>query len=493
MQTPHTTPRSGTIAGVIAMLGVLLILRILTPLTGVKPLVETLADGILLVVPVDVFSWLKTTLGDQAKTWLYIGTMLGFIALGALLGRWVSKGGEHWYARMYQAATGLFVLAVTLLFLVDRDRLQEFFLLTVIGLAIASFVYALILHALLKAPTGLDIASPSRRRAIGTIIAGAGAIVIGRDIWQLWSKQPATTTVSADDSVTSAITPVGEFYRISKNFVDPENDRGADWAINVAGLVDHPGDWTYQQFADLGFDHSISTMLCISNEVGGRLIGTADWSGIPLATALEAMGASGGYVTFHGADDYETTVPMDRCRHEQAFLVWGMNGEPLPREHGAPVRAIIPGLYGMKSVKWLTGIEVSNEDRLGFWEERNWTNIALVKPMSRIDYPNRTHTLAEGSVPIRGVAFGGDFGVKSVEVSTDGGDTWNEARITEQPNPDGIAWSLWQYDWPATAGTHDLVVRMIGLDDSLQTEESASPLPDGSSGWHRVQVFVNRA
>lgn len=493
MHTHHPTPRSGTIAGGIAMLGALVILQLLTLLTGIRPLAESLADGILLILPVEIFSQLKTTFGDHAKTWLFIGILLGFLLLGCALGRWIGSSGKQWFARMYQAAAALFVLAVTLLYLIDSNQLRDYFLLTVASLTIAAFVFAWIIHALLRAPSHQDVEMPARRRAIGTIIAGIGAVVLGRDVWQLWQRQSTTSVSSAEYAATSAITPIGEFYRISKNFVDPSNDRGPDWSIDVAGEVDHPGRWSQAQFAEFGFDHSISTMLCISNQVGGNLIGTAEWSGIPLATALDAIGASGEFVIFYGADDYETSVPMDRCRHPQSWLVWGMNGEPLPQQHGAPVRAIIPGLYGMKSVKWLTGIEVTNEDRLGFWEQRDWTNTALVKPMSRIDFPRRDSNLETGTIPIRGIAFGGDGGVGAVEISTDDGESWQEARITEQPNPDGVAWSLWQYDWPAEGGTHALAVRMIGLDGAIQTEETASPLPDGSSGWHRVQVFVNRS
>lgn len=491
MQSHQPSPRSGLLAGIVGMLGVLVTLRILTLLTGIKPLAESLADGILLIVPVNVFSWLKSTLGDQAKTWLYIGIILGFLLLGAALGFWLRSASERLLARIYQAAAGLFVLAVTLLFLIDRRQLEDSFLLTVASLAGAAFVFAWITYAMLRPLTGTE--DPSRRIAIGTIISGIGAVVLGRDTWQLWQHQQAPTDTDSGDAVTSAITSNDEFYRISKNFVDPENDRGADWSIEVSGNVDQPGDWSYQQFADLGFDQSISTMLCISYQIGGRLIGTAEWSGIPLATALDAMGAQGDFVYFYGADDYETSVPMDRCRHEQAFLVWGMNGEPLPREHGAPVRAIIPGLYGMKSVKWLTGIEVTDEDKHGYWEERGWSNTAVAKPMSRIDFPRRSDSLTEGTIPVRGIAFGGDVGVSAVEVSTDDGESWQEARITEEPNPDGVAWSLWQYDWPAIAGQHTLIVRMIGQDDSVQTDETAAPIPDGASGWHKVDVFVDRS
>lgn len=491
MQSHQSPPRFATISGIIAMLGVLVVLRILTPLTGIKPLAESLADGILLIVPVNVFSWLKSNLGDQAKTWLFLGIILGFLVLSAGIGRWLGNAGERLLPRTFQAAAGLFVLAVTLLFLIDRRQLEDSFVLNIASLAIAAFVFAWITYVMLRPDSGLD--DPTRRAAIGTIVGAAGAVILGRDAWQLWQQQAATAPERAENASTSAITPNDEFYRVSKNFVDPENDRGPDWTIEVSGNVDQPGDWTYQQFADLGFDHSISTMLCISYQVGGDLIGTAEWSGVPLATALDAMGAQGDFVHFYGADDYDTSVPMERCRHEQAFLVWGMNSEPLPGNHGAPVRAMIPGLYGMKSVKWLTGIEVTNENRDGYWESRGWSRTAVVKPMSRIDFPRRSDSLSEGTIPVRGVAFGGDVGVGAVEISTDDGESWHEARITEEPNPDGVAWSLWQYDWAASTGDHSLTVRMIGEDGSVQTDETASPIPDGASGWHKVTVFVNRS
>lgn len=491
MHTQQPTPRFGMISGVVGMLGVLVVLRLLELITDVKPLTESLADGILLILPVDVFGWLRSTLGVQAKTWLYIGITLGFLLLGAGLGAWVSSAGTRLLARVYQAAAGLFVLAVVLFFLVDRRQLEGAFILTIISLAAAAVVFAWITYSLLRPAT--DSTDPTRRAAIGTFIGAVGVLVLGRDTWQLWRQQSSPTSLASADAHTPAITPIDEFYRVSKNFVDPENDRGPNWSIEVTGQVEQPGEWSYQQLADLGYDHSISTMLCISNQVGGDLIGTAEWSGIPLATALDAMGANGDYVYFYGADDYKTSVPMDRCRHEQAFLVWGMNGEPLPEKNGAPVRAIIPGLYGMKSVKWLTRMDVTDENKLGYWEERDWTNTALVKPMSRIDFPRRSDTLEEGTIPVRGIAFGGDVGVSAVEVSTDNGESWQEARITEEPNPNGVAWSLWQYDWSAEPGTHTLVVRMIGQDGSVQTEESASPLPDGASGWHSVDVYVNRS
>lgn len=493
MPAPHPTPRNGLITGVLAMLGALAAMRLMNLLTGSRTLAESLADGILLLLPVDIFSWLKTTLGDQAKTWLLIGIVLGFLVVGALLGAWIAAAEDAWPVRVYHAATLLFVIALVLVFAIDRAQLNDQFIATVSTLAVSALVFGLITTTILRASVRGERYSPERRIAIGVIAAGVGALVLGRDIRSVWRHQAASSAPLSESDVTAAITPNDEFYQISKNFVDPVHTSGPNWRMEIAGEVDQPGKWSLEQLQALGAKHSISTMLCISNKVGGNLIGTAEWTGMPLATFFDEVGAAGDYVWFTGLDGYETSVPMERCRQPQAFIVWGMNGEPLPNNHGAPVRAMIPGLYGMKSVKWLTKMEIRNEDKQGYWEQRGWTNLAVVKPMSRIDYPTRTTNIDEGIVTVRGIAFGGDGGLKAVEVSIDGGESWHEARIAEQPNPDGIAWSLWQYDWRADAGSHKLVVRMVTEDGTVQTSEEASPLPDGSSGWHTVPVVVNRA
>lgn len=493
MSTTLPTPRAGFLAGGIAMLGSLAVLRVLNVLIGSRPLAESLSDGILLLLPVDAFAWLKENLGDQAKTWLLIGIVIGFLAIGALMGGFIAAAEEAWKTRVWSASAFIFAVAVALVFFIDRSQFENRFISTSISLAVAAIVYGALTRAMLLIPTSGETFSESRRYAIGAIAGVAGALVLGRDIRTVWKHQSTTTAELAESEFTPAITPNDQFYRISKNFNDPGNDRGSNWTIEIAGNVDNPGEWNYEQLQALGTEQMISTMLCISNTVGGDLIGTAEWTGLPMATFLDEIGATGDYVYFRGDDDYETSVPMERCRGEQSWIVWGMNGEPLPTSHGAPVRAIIPGLYGMKSVKWLTKMEVTDEDRLGYWEQRNWTNTAVVKPMSRIDFPRRSTNLDEGTIPVRGIAFGGDLGLSAVEVSTDDGETWKEARITEQPNPDGIAWSMWQYDWLAEPGTHTLVVRMISADGEVQTSETAGPLPDGSSGWHKMPVVVNRA
>src|SRR5699024_2001062 len=150
--------------------------------------------------------WLRSTLGDQAKTWLYIGIIIGFLLLGAGLGRWIISAPDRLFARVYQAATGLFVLAVTLLFLIDRNQLEDAFLMTVASLAVAAFVFAWITYAMLRPALGTE--DPSRRIAIGVLIGGIAAAILGRDTWQLWQRQSAPSDPTSADTVTPAITPI---------------------------------------------------------------------------------------------------------------------------------------------------------------------------------------------------------------------------------------------------------------------------------------------
>jgi len=174
----------------------------------------------------------------------------------------------------------------------------------------------------------------------------------------------------------------------------------------------------------------------------------------------------------------------------EPHIVWAMNGEPLPRLHGVPVRLIVPGLYGIKNVKWLTKITVTDEDYKGYWQQRGWTDDGIIKTSSRIDVPGDRGVIAAGPTEIGGIAFAGDRGISKVEVSTDDGQTWREATIRDNPSPAGLSWVIWTLPWQATTGAYTLVVRATDGNGSLQTSDEAPDLPDGASGWHRITVGV---
>lgn len=502
---PHTR-WIGRLIGAVAMLAMLAAVVIGRALAGTLSLLDTLADALLLAMPLGVFSWLLDLFGPQAKTLLLAGLVLLLVLIGAWIGgrfivdsiREPGRAGT----RASLVALVLFLASIGFILLFVNEQTPGLlarggFLRTTIVLGIAAIVFGIVLAGLtvLSLAAERGTGSVGRRRFLawgGVALAGlVGLGTVGREIGQVATRK--TNIAGTGGALSPAITPNAEFYIVSKNFLDPENDRGPDWSITVTGLVDTELALSRTDLEQMGeAGEFISTQLCISNPVGGDLIGTAEWTGIPLSAILDRAGIGEGArkVIFEGTDGYTTGVPVERVMHPVSHLVWGMNGVPLPREHGAPVRAIIPGLYGMKGAKWLTKMTVTKDDYKGYWETRNWTDDATVKTMSRIDTPRDHDVLPVGRVEIGGVAFAGDRGVQAVEVSTDDGTAWQRAEIRENPNPDGVAWVIWTFEWQATAGAHVLVVRAIEPDGTVQTDDKAPELPDGASGWHRVTVGV---
>ena len=193
-------------------------------------------------------------------------------------------------------------------------------------------------------------------------------------------------------------------------------------------------------------------------------------------------------------DGYSDDIPYDLARSEDAFLAWSMNGEPLPQQHGYPLRLIVPGIYGMKNVKWLSKIELVNYDFKGYWEKRGWSDEAVMPVRSEILTPMSGKSLPPGRYVIGGVAYGGRYGMSRVQVSLDGGRAWDEAHV--KPPLSKWAWSLWEYDWmPARKGDYRIQVR--GIDRAGRVQESAGLLgsitgsfPSGAKGIHESDVTV---
>jgi DMSO/TMAO reductase YedYZ molybdopterin-dependent catalytic subunit len=496
---------TGRLIGAVAMLAMLAVVTIGREWFGTISLLDTLADGILLLLPLSVFSWLLDLLGTQAKTALLLGLAVLLLLLGAWLGGRLAVPSPL-AANIWQRATThaavLFLLLSMLIYLIERqggttNGLWRFYAV----LGVASLVFGVLLAALIPAvePVVKDDGrvewGTDRRTILGwgaaALASAVGLVAIGRDAQRVATRETNIDGTAAGQ-MPPAITPNDDFYVISKNFVDPTNDRGPDWSIEIDGLVHTPMTLFRADLTALGEETFVSTMLCISNPVGGDLIGTAEWTGVPLWKVFDLVGVQreAYKAIFEAVDGYTTGVPVERVTGDNAYLVWMMNGEPLPDGHGGPVRTIIPALYGMKTAKWLTKITLTEDDWLGYWETRNWTDEAIVKTISRIDVPGRNDVFPAGPVRVGGVAFAGDRGVSRVELSTDGGETWNDAQITQEPNPEGIAWVLWEYDWQAGIGEHQLVVRAIEGDGTIQTEDETGALPDGASGWHRIRVGV---
>jgi len=506
--------RRGLIAGLLASLAMLVVVVVIRRLSDARSLLDALADALLLLMPMGMFSLALDLFGSQAKTIMLGGLMLALIGIGALIGRSYARqtaGAQRvMWTRAFTIGFAVFgVCALFMLWFVSSrapDAIAGPRIVTVMfQLALEAAVFATVLAISLSALRQLDIppgvvvddntADRLSRRRLTTRIAAVsvavgGAAILGRAVANVANRP--TVGVTTPGEISPAITPVDDFYTISKNFVDPDPDRGDDWSFTVDGVVNQELRLGRAELEAMAVTTFVSTLTCISNPIGGPLIGTAKWRGAPLAAVLRQAGVGAGAVKviMTGEDDYTDSIPIERALQPEPMIVWEMNDVPLPRRHGTPVRVIVPGLYGIKNIKWLTKITVTNEDYEGFWQQRGWTDDATIKTSSRFDVPGNRDVLAAGQVEIGGIAFAGDRGISMVEVSRDGGETWVEATIRENPSPAGLSWVIWAMDWVAKPGTYDFVVRATDGTGELQTDEHVSELPDGASGWQRITVGV---
>jgi DMSO/TMAO reductase YedYZ molybdopterin-dependent catalytic subunit len=304
---------------------------------------------------------------------------------------------------------------------------------------------------------------------------------------------PAAASLDVE-GITPIVTPNESFYRIDTALVTPRVDVAA-WQLTVKGLVDREVMLTYQQLSELPLIEQFVTIACVSNEVGGRLVGNALWTGVDLREVLDMAGVQpeATQIVGRSVDGFTAGFPtawaMDPERRPMIAL--GMNGTPLPLDHGYPARLIIPGLYGyVSATKWLSEIELTTWEAFdGYWIPRGWAKEAPILTQSRIDVPRNGSTVADGaSVAIAGVAWAPDRGVSAVEVSIDDGD-WQPARLS-MPLTDAT-WVQWSLPWAAgPAGTHTIRVRATDGSGEVQTDEVTPPAPDGARGHHSVMVRV---
>lgn len=346
------------------------------------------------------------------------------------------------------------------------------------------------------------IARPLSRR--GLLNAAVGAALF-YPLYELMKDFYYDATFFYDGTVYSGtgiqpITPTDEFYTVTKNVVDPDVDRDL-WELEVRGAIDN--DIT-MSFGDLDAYEQIdqeSTLMCISNRIGAGLFSNANWRGIRMRDVLESAGVhDDAYeVKLSGADAFVDTFGMDYALDENTLLVYQINGEPLPRIHGYPVRVIVPGLYGEKNVKWITRIDVITEDVEGFYEQQGWGPDFVPPTRSDIFAPRtagagqsaifREEIRAGSQVEIRGRAFAADRGIRSVEVTTDDGATWEPAEIY-YPGTD-LTWSLWRYIWtPEKPGEYRIYSRAVDGTGTPQPSEPRGIIPQGARGYNIVTATV---
>lgn len=296
--------------------------------------------------------------------------------------------------------------------------------------------------------------------------------------------------LDAEEKITPILTSIPDFYSVSKNLSDPSVGAGG-WTLRVTGMVDQELELTYDELIARATTQKITTLSCISNELNGDLIGTALWTGLPLADLLAEAGIQEGAVDlkFHAADDYEDSVSVEIGMRPDNLIVTGMNGETLPEKNGFPARLIIPDIYGMKNVKWLDRIEVVDENFLGYWQTRGWSDPAVVQIWGRIDYPRHSETIAPGPQTLTGVAAAGARDIARVEVSIDDGESWADATLEPALNPP-FTWVRWAITLDLQPGEYTMRIRATDGTGEVMIEQERSPLPDGATGWPRRRFEV---
>jgi len=338
--------------------------------------------------------------------------------------------------------------------------------------------------------------------AIGRALGGRFSAASSRDEANLSIPQntldPIPDGVSVDvEGVSSFITPNDDFYRIDTALTVPQVPTET-YKLAITGMVDNPFEMTYDELLDRDtVEHDI-TLTCVSNTVGGELIGNARWRGVRLDEILAEAGVQSGatQVVGRSVDGYTCGFPIEAATDgRNALVAFGMNGEALPLEHGFPVRLIVPGLYGyISATKWLTEIELTTfEDFESYWVPRGYADRAPIKLMSRIDSVDGLGTLTvgdDGMAAIGGVAWAQTRGIDSVEVQIDDGE-WQPADMGDKLNDD--TWRQWAFRFePAARDRARTSIRCRAIDSNgeVQTDERTEPLPNGASGHHQIIVFI---
>ncbi len=328
------------------------------------------------------------------------------------------------------------------------------------------------------------------------ITAGGQAVTSARDAITLPKAATPAAVLPAGaetgvDGLAPFVTPNADFYRIDTALRVPQLDP-AQWSLRIHGMVEKEVTITWDELLAEDLVESWATLACVSNEVGGALIGNALWLGLPTAALLARAGVEPGadMVLSSSSDGFTAGTPLEALADPDrgSLLAVGMNGEPLPVEHGFPARLVVPGLYGyVSATKWVVDLEVTRfADAQAYWTRNGWSERGPIKTQSRIDVPLRP--VPAGTVAVAGVAWAQTRGISAVEVQIDDG-PWTRATLAEVPNAD--TWVQWVHTWDdATAGDHRVTVRATDGDGETQTSEQVGVVPDGATGWDTISVQV---
>ena len=483
--------------------------------------VVAVSEAFIEIAPTWLVEWAKSAFGTNDKLALVIGALIVITLVGLGVGRLAVAGRHAAAAGITTAMSVVGALAV-----VSRPNAGVSALgPTVAGLAASLGV--LVWHRV-----GISAASrrdgtattdpvamppelqPTRRRflygsaAIGALAVGAAGTgrALGRR-FGVGSERKELTLPAADaaaetlgevdvgvEGVTPFVISNDRFYRIDTAIVSPQV-RASDWSLRIHGMVDEELTLTFEDLLARPQVERYMTLSCVSNEVGGRLVGNALWQGALLAPLLEEAGVDPGaqQLVSRSEDGWTCGTPVAEVMDgRDSMLAVRMNGEPLPVDHGYPVRMVVPGMYGyVSATKWVVEMELTTWDAFdAFWVPRGWDQQAPFKMTSRVDTPGNGATVAPGTTAIAGVAWHPHIGIAAVEVRIDDG-PWTEARLADVPSTD--TWRQWVHEWKATPGRHDITVRAVNELGERQIEDEAATAPNGASGYHTIEVDVSDA
>ncbi|MFI5507460.1 molybdopterin-dependent oxidoreductase [Mycobacterium sp. NPDC051804] len=357
--------------------------------------------------------------------------------------------------------------------------------------------------------------SPDRGRRLSLVtlgflgagaLAGVGGAVLSRLTTSVAGDRSAFALPKIDvaaPAVPPTVQPEGvalptfvtandDFYRIDTALAVPQLSR-ADWELKIHGMVDREITYRFDDLEKFEVVEKLVTLTCVSNPVGGDLIGNAAWTGYRVRDLLAEAGIhpDADMVLSMSIDGFTAGSPVEALTDDRdSLLAVGMNGQPLPTEHGYPARLVVPGLYGyVSATKWVVDLELTRFDRAqGYWTPLGWSARGPIKTQSRIDVPRSGQDVSQGPVTFGGVAWAQDRGVRRVEVRIDEGD-WEQADLGANYAND--TWRLWSFPWQATKpGQHTISVRATDNTGAVQTEDIAGVIPDGATGWHTVSFAV---
>jgi DMSO/TMAO reductase YedYZ molybdopterin-dependent catalytic subunit len=490
--------RRGAWAGLVAGLAAAALMYLGSGLIGLRTLPEALQPPLLAAMPGPLFGFLIDRLQHAGKVLEEAGLLVAMIVALAALGAGAGVLAE----RRRLSRTGLLAgaaawLVVTLLLLpLAGDGLLGLRggVTQPLGWAIVFGVYAMLWETVWSSSPGPE-PDLGRRRMLTALPVGLalGSLgLLGFLKVPGWVRDIAAPPEAGLSGRVPEITPVGNFYVVSKNFNDPVVP-AAGWALRVTGLVQRTLRIDYSQLQSLPSVTEAVTMECVSNEVGGPLMSTGRFTGIPVRdlVAMAAPQARATALTFKARDGFTETASLKLITDDPTILVaYRLEGQPLPDKHGFPARILIPGHYGMRAPKWLDEIELTDSESGGYWEGQGWDHQAAVKTTSRIDTPGDGALVRLGPLQLAGVAFAGNRGVRAVELSADGGRSWAAAELSPPLSP--LTWVLWQASWsPPREGAYSLQVRARDGRGELQTSQVAASYPNGASGYHTIRVNVH--